>query len=119
MKNKILAVCLCVFIFFSMCFPALAAKEEDLPQLTIDFNKRYTDISEYDDVNDPYLDLGEASEEKEQNRNIYVIVLVALLIIAIVVFVRALKKVPDEKSFEDKEKRRLTEKISSTDNKKE
>ncbi len=116
MKNKILALVLCAFVCFLLCVPAIAANEE-VPQLTLDFNKRYTDISEYEDVNDPYLDLDGNKEEKEKNRNIYVIILVVLLLIAVLVFVRALRKVPDEKTFEEKEKNRMLQDGTTDENK--
>ncbi len=95
MKSKILSVFLCVVLFLSLAAP-VALASGDIPELTLDFNKRYTDISEYEDVNDPFLDFGEKKEEKEQKRNIYVVVLVVLLIIAIVVFIRAMRRVPDD-----------------------
>lgn len=94
MKTKILSIFICVLLMLSVMVP-VALAEEDVPELTLDFNKRYTDISEYDEVNDPYLDLGKNAEEKEQKRNIYVAVLVVLLVIAIIVFVRAIRKVPE------------------------
>ncbi len=94
MKNKILAIFICVLLILSVATPVVLAGGET-PDLTLDFNKRYTDISEYEDLNDPYLDLGKNKEEKEQKRDIYVVVLVVLLIIAIVVFVRTLRRVPE------------------------
>lgn len=95
MKNKILGIFICVLLLLSVAVPVTLAAEE-APDLTLDFNKRYTDISEYEDVNDPYLDLGKNKEDKEQKRDIYVVVLVVLLVVAIVIFVRALRRVPED-----------------------
>lgn len=95
MKNKILSVFLCVILFLSLVTPVALASNNS-PELTLDFNKRYTDISDYDDINDPYLNLEENRQEKEQKRNIYAAVLIVLLIIAIIVFIRAIRRVPDE-----------------------
>lgn len=102
MKKKILALVICIVVFFAAALPVDAE-----PDLTLDFNKRYTDISEYEDVNDPYLDLGKNSEATEQKRNIYAVVLCICLVVAIAVFIYTLRKVPDESSFEAKEKRKL------------
>ena len=93
MKKKILSLLLCIIIMGSFCVFGVAANEDE-PDLTLDFNKRYTNISEYDDVNDPYLDFAAEKEEKEQKRNIYAIILVVLLVIAIIIFIRTLKKTP-------------------------
>ena len=81
-------------MILSVAVPVAFATEE-APDLTLDFNKRYTDILEYEDVNDPFLDLGQNKEDKEQKRDIYVVVLVVLLVIAIVIFVATLRRVPE------------------------
>ncbi len=94
MKNKILAIFICVLLLLSVSVPVAFAGEE-APDLTLNFNERYTDISEYEDINDPYLDLGQNKEDKEQKRDIYVVVLVVLLVISIIVFVRTLRRVPE------------------------
>lgn len=106
MKTKLISVIMCVVIMISMLVMCGAAAEKE-PDLTLDFNKRYTDILEYDEVSDPYLDTTKNSEEKQQKRDIYVVVLVVLLIIAIIVFVYTLRKVPAEKELERKKKPEL------------
>lgn len=102
MKKKLLALIMCVVVIFGASVSVSAE-----PDLTIDFNKRYTDISEFEDVNDPYLDLDKNYEEKQQKRNIYAVVLGILLVVAVVIFVYTLRRVPDEATFEAKEKRKL------------
>ena len=105
MKRKILSIVLTFVLMIGVCVPVFAEESTD-PLLTLDFNKRYTDISEYEDVNDPYLDFGVEKEKNEEKRDIYAIVLIVLLVIAIVVFIYTLrknptnieKKVKDEKS---------------------
>ncbi len=108
-----------------MCsFSVIAFADE--PDLTLDFNKRYTDISEYEDVNDPFLDFGAEKEAKEQKRNIYATILIVLLIIAIIIFIRTLKKTPalpentkgnnKQNNYKDSE---LKEKTSLKDEEKE
>lgn len=98
----------------TFCVSAFA-NNADEPQLTLDFNKRYTDISEYDDVNDPYLDFGAEKREKEERRNIYAIILVVLLIISIIVFIVVLKRQPsvEELSGSLKQKPKIQKKEPS------
>ena len=114
MKTKFLSLLMFVIILFSMAVTAYAE-----PDLTIDFNKRYTDILEYDEVNDPLLNLEENAQAKEQKRNVYVVVLVACLVVAVVVFIYTLRKVPDEKTFEKEEKKKLSGSVDAQNDNKE
>ncbi len=102
MKTKFFSLLISVLIFFSMAVTVYAEAD-----LTLDFNNRYTDILEYDEVDDPLLDLAANAKEKEQKRNVYAIVLVICLVIAVAVFIYTLRKVPDEKTFEKEEKKKL------------
>ena len=102
MRKTLLSLLMCIVLLFGASVSVSAE-----PDLTIDFNKRYTDISYYDDVNDPYLDLDKNSEEKQQKRNIYVVVLSVCLVAAIGVFIYTLRKVPDEDTFEKNEKKKI------------
>ncbi len=104
MKKILISLLMCIML---ICSASVTVSAE--PDLTIDFNKRYTDISDYEDVNDPYLDLDKNAEEKEQKRNVYVIVLSVCLVVAVGVFIYTLRKVPDEETFEKKEKSKLNE----------
>ena len=114
MKTKFFSLLISVIILFSMGVTAYAEVD-----LTLDFNKRYTDILEYDEVNDPLLDLAENAKAKEQKRNTYAIVLVVCLVIAVAVFIYTLRKVPDEKTFEQEEKKKLNGSADVQNDKKE
>ncbi len=102
MKKILLSLVMCGIVLFATVLQVSAE-----PDLTIDFNKRYTDISEFEDVDDPYLDLDKQAESRAQKRNVYAIVLIVCLVVAIVVFVYTLRKVPNEAAFEAKEKKKL------------
>lgn len=102
MRKTLLSLLMCIVLLFGASVSVSAE-----PDLTIDFNKRYTDISYYDEVNDPYLDSDKNSEEKQQKRNIYVVVLSVCLVAAIGVFIYTLRKVPDEDTFEKNEKKKI------------
>ncbi len=95
MKRKIFSLILTFVVLLGVFVPVAYAEEDDI-ELTIDVNKRYTDISYYDEVSDPLLDLGAEREAKENRRNIYIAILVILLVVAIVVFVFTIRRVPDE-----------------------
>ena len=97
MKKILLSLIICVVVVFGSSVSVAAE-----PDLTLDFNKRYTDISEVDEADEPYFDASSSSQEKEQKRNIYVIVLCICLVIAIVVFIYTLRKVPSEKELQGK-----------------
>lgn len=97
MKKTILSLIMCIIIVFGASVSVSAE-----PDLTLDFNKRYTDISEVGEIDDPFLETNKNSQEKEQKRNIYVIILSVCLVVAIGVFVYTLRKVPDEKSLQEK-----------------
>ncbi len=100
--RKIISVILCVFVFAAACVPACLAVQGggDEIELTLDVNKRYTDIQEIED--DPLLSQGSNTEKKQQNKTIYITVLIVLLLISIVILVVTLKKVPTEKEIEEK-----------------
>ena len=91
MKKRLVSFLLCIIMVLGSSVTVSAE-----PDLTLDFNKRYTDISYFDEVNDPYLDLDKNSEAKQQKRNIYVVVLCVCLVAAIGVFIYTLRKVPSE-----------------------
>ncbi len=98
--KKIVSIILCVFVLFTVCAPACFAEELEF-ELTIDVNKRYTDISMMED--DPYLSQGSQAEKDEQNKTLYIIILLVLLVISVCVLVFTLKKVPTEKEIEEKD----------------
>ena len=112
MKKRLLSFLLCITVLF--CSSVSVSAE---PDLTLDFNKRYTDISEFDEVNDPYLDLDRNSEAKQQKRNVYVAVLSVCLVAAIGVFIYTLRKVPSEAEMQaDTDKRLLKKKLKKEKN---
>ena len=97
MSKRILAILLSLLVAFTVCCPlALAADEEGEIELTLDVNKRYTDISD-EAVSDNLFLYGEQEEkEKDTKRNTYIVILSAALVVAVVILVISLKKVPKE-----------------------
>lgn len=96
MTKRILAVFFSVLVVFTMCCPlALAADEGEL-ELTLDVNKRYTDISDEAESDNLFLYGEQEQKEKDTKRNTYIGVLSVALIIAVVILVITLKKVPKE-----------------------
>ncbi len=97
MKIKVLAILLCAIALFTCCTPiVIAAEEQGEFELTLDVNKRYTDISEEASGENLFL-YGEKEEaEKNTKRNTYIAVLAVALVIAVVVLVLTLKRVPKE-----------------------
>ncbi len=115
MKTRVIALLLCVLSIFTLfSVVACAATEQAELEITIDVNKRYTDILYPEEVNDPLLELDSNKKEMENKRNIYVTVLVVLLVIAIGILIYTLKKAPSEdslKASDDKETPKTTIKI--------
>ncbi len=110
--KKLVSVLLCVLVLLSICAPVCFAEGDEL-ELTIDVNKRYTDISMIED--DPFLSQESQAKKEEQNRNTYIIILVVLLIISICVLIFTLKKVPSEKEIEEKDTAEILEDNNSKD----
>ncbi len=104
--KKFISIVLCVVVLLSVCAPVCFAEGDEI-ELTIDVNKRYTDISMIED--DPYLSEDSQTKKEEQNRNTYIIILVILLIISICVLIFTLKKVPSEKEIEEKDTAEILE----------
>ena len=96
MTKRILAVFFSILVVFTMCCPlALAADEGEL-ELTLDVNKRYTDISEEAESDNLFLYGEQAEKEKNTKRNTYIAILSVALVVAVVILVVTLKKVPKE-----------------------
>lgn len=96
MTKRILAVFFSVLVIFTMCCPVALAVEEGELELTLDVNKRYTDISD-EAVSDNLFLYGEQEEkEKDAKRNTYIAILSVALVIAVVILVISLKRVPKE-----------------------
>ncbi len=114
--KKILSVVLCVFVMLSIMAPVCFADETDV-ELTINPNKRYTDISMIED--DPLLFEESQSKKETQDRTTYIIILVVLLVAAIGVLIYTLKKVPSEKEIEDKDTAEILGNNESGENKEE
>lgn len=95
--KRIVAVLLCVVSFCAMLIPAVAAEDTTKYKLEIKPENRYTNISEMDEYNKQIFgDEIEAGQEKEGNKIIYISVLCVLLVVAVVVLVVSLKRVPPE-----------------------
>lgn len=103
--KKIISVLLCVvFLFSAFSFTALGAKEESKTNettefvLEIDVNKRYTNFA-----ND--MDSAEENDDAEEKKldkktSIYIAILSAALVVAVVGLVVSLKKVPKEEDVD-------------------
>ncbi len=101
MTKKVLAVLFSVIVLFTMCAPvAFAVAEEGELELTIDVNKRYTDIAEEAESDNLFLYGEKAEEEKNAKRNTYIAVLSVALVIAVVILVLTLKRVPKEEDID-------------------
>lgn len=119
--KKIIVLLLCVIPMFSLMVPVYAEEEtsEFDFQLEIDVNKRYTDISEMDEYNEEFFqDAFEDEKIKESNKIIYIAILSVLLVIAVIVLIVSLRRVPDAEDEVEKksENTALSEKkkITST-----
>lgn len=101
MTKKVLVVLFSVLVLFTMCTPiAFAEAEEGELELTIDVNKRYTDISEEAESDNLFL-YGEKEEEtKNAKRNTYIAVLSVALVVAVIILVVSLKRVPKEEDID-------------------
>lgn len=104
--KKIIAIILCIMTLLSFSAPVCLATDGDELELTIDVNRRYTNISEMDE-NEPFLSKSEETQQKERNKKVYIAVLVTLLIISIGILIYTLKKVPSEKEIEEKDTKEL------------
>lgn len=105
--KKIIALLLCLVALGSLCVTACAVTETETEaefELEIDVEKRYTNISEMDDYHKTFLDVETKEEEtKETNKMIYIGVLCVLLVVAVVILVVSLKRVPSLEEAEKKE----------------
>lgn len=101
--RRILAVVICILMFLPCCIPFASAKNDEETESTsfvfeIDVNERYTDIIEATEDEEFYKLFVENGEEKqaENNRNIYIAVLMSALVVSVIVLVVSLKRVPKE-----------------------
>ena len=101
MTKKFLVILFSVLVLFTMCTPvAFAEAEEGELELTIDVNKRYTDIAEEAESDNLFLYGEKEEEEKNVKRNTYVAVLSVALVIAIIILVITLRRVPKEEDID-------------------
>ena len=119
--KKILPVLMCVLVLMGTVSLGVFAtndekNEEKQPETTefvleIDVNKRYTDIVE--DTYGVYSNKEEKKELSENQKTVYIAVVVTALVISVVILVVSLKRVPKEedidisgqnKKIKDKEK---------------
>ncbi len=100
MTKKVLAVLLSVMVLFTMCTPIAIAADEGEFELTIDVNNRYTDISEEADGENLFLYGEQAEKEKNAKRNTYIALLSVALVVAVVILVVSLKRVPKEEDVD-------------------
>ena len=101
MTKKFLVILFSVLVLFTMCTPvAFAASEEGELELTIDVNERYTDIAEEAESDNLFLYGEIEEEEKNVKRNTYVAVLSVALVIAIIILVITLRRVPKEEDID-------------------
>lgn len=110
-------ICWLIVVFtllFSFSTVAFAAEKTETLNV-VEFENRYTDISEFEDLNNPYLEAAKENDKSDEKRMVYIIVLVVLLIIAVGVFIYTLRKVPDEETFEKNEKEKLESNSDSAD----
>ncbi len=101
MTKRFLAVLFSVLVLFTTCTPVAFAKaEEGEIELTIDVNERYTDISDVAESDNLFL-YGEKEEEaKNVKRNTYIAVLSVALVVAVIILVISLKRVPKEEDID-------------------
>lgn len=97
--KKILAVLITLMVLVGTLAPCVLAAEEAEFQLTIDVNERYTDISETVEGNDLFGYREKEQKEKETKRNTFIAILTVALVVAVIILVITLKRVPDEKNI--------------------
>ncbi len=108
--KKLLCFVMSLVALFSLCAPcAVAAKEADF-QLTIDVNERYTDISDTVEGQDLFGYRHQEEKEKTTKRNTYIAILSVALVIAVIILVVCLKRVPKEKDITIGDKHKKDEK---------
>ena len=96
MTKKVLAVLLFTLVLFTMCSSVVVAAEEGEMELTIDVNRRYTDIAEQAENDNLFLYGEKEEEEKNTKRNTYIAVLSVALVVSVIILVISLKRVPKE-----------------------
>ena len=115
--KRIIAVILCVVLFFSVMVPVVAAEGTTEFQLEINPENRYTDISEMDEYDKKiFANEIQETEQKDGNKIVYIVVLCVLLVVAIVVLIVSLKRVPPEESVDsvsDKNKKSAKDSIKN------
>ena len=107
MKTKIISVILAVIICIPFISLAVSAAAETTAQsgegefrLTVDVNKRETNIVEDENGILGLITDDSEKQQKEANKKIYIAVLSVLLVIAVIVLVVSLRRVPDEEDIE-------------------
>ena len=105
--KKIISVILCVLLLLgTVSLSCFAAKEESTETtkfvFEIDVNERYTDIIEATDDEAFYQFYSSDDDmvQAENNRRIYIAVLVSVLVVALVVLAVSVKKVPKEEDID-------------------
>lgn len=106
MKTKIISVILAVIICIPFASLAVSAASETAAssrgefKLTVDVNKRETNIVEDENGILGLITDDSEKQQKEANKKIYIAVLSVLLVIAIIVLIVSLRRVPDEEDIE-------------------
>ena len=101
--KRILAIAICLLMILPCCLPLASAKKADSEESTsfvfeVDVNERYTDIIDATDDAEYYQYFNNEDEEKQAQvqRNTYIAVLVAALVVSVIVLIVSLKRVPKE-----------------------
>lgn len=105
MKRRIISVILAVLVCIPFAVLAVgaattASQGDGEFHLTVDVNKRETNIVYDDDGLIGMLTDNSEKEQKEANKIVYIAVLSVLLVVAIIVLIVSLRRVPDEEDIE-------------------
>lgn len=112
MKNRIIAIALCILLVLPFAALGVSATESTTAttkaeyafELTLDVNKRETDISfAGEGLEDLVInsDNDQTDAQKTSNKIIYICVLLVLLVIAIVILFVTIKRAPEEAQSEE------------------
>lgn len=100
MKKIIVTVICALMCLLPLTVGGIAAKETEETSFVfeVDVNQRYTDIIEATEDAEFYQLYNNEDEEKQAqaNRNTYIAVLVAALVVSVVILIVSLKRVPKE-----------------------
>ena len=106
--KKVISVILCALLLLGSFSVFACAEGEETTEatteattefvLSIDVNERYTDFVEDSDA---FLDLGgEDNKSSEGNKTLYIALLCAALVVAVVILAVTLKRVPKEEDID-------------------